>query len=69
MAWGQLGRYVSDVLSSLPSSSHQELHFADEGTRIAYGDELNLVLHKLLEYLGGSNSLVASCAFNEVCPT
>lgn len=30
------------------------------------GNELNLVLHKLLEYLGGSNSLVSSCAFNEV---
>ncbi|KAK1990998.1 phosphatidylinositol 3 [Colletotrichum falcatum] len=34
--------------------------------RVVTGDELNLVLHKLLEYLGSSNSLVAACAFNEI---
>lgn len=36
------------------------------GVRVVTGDELNLVLHKLLEYLGSINSLIASCAFNEV---
>jgi serine/threonine-protein kinase ATR len=34
--------------------------------RIVDGDELNMVLHQLLGYLGGSNTLVASCAFSEV---
>ncbi|KAI3544873.1 phosphatidylinositol 3 [Colletotrichum filicis] len=34
--------------------------------RVVTGDELNLVLHKLLEYLGSINSLIASCAFNEI---
>ncbi|KAL2758545.1 hypothetical protein ACRALDRAFT_2099058 [Sodiomyces alcalophilus JCM 7366] len=34
--------------------------------RIVVGDELNLVLHKLLGYLGGSNSLISSCAFSEI---
>ncbi|GKT69679.1 protein kinase Rad3 [Colletotrichum tofieldiae] len=34
--------------------------------RVVTGDELNLVLHKLLEYLGSSNSLIAACAFNEI---
>ncbi|GJC97112.1 pephosphatidylinositol 3 [Colletotrichum higginsianum] len=33
--------------------------------RVVTGDELNLVLHKLLEYLGSNNSLIAACAFNE----
>ena len=30
-------------------------------------DELNIVLHKLVEYLGHSNPIVTSVAFNEVC--
>ncbi|TDZ15040.1 Protein kinase rad3 [Colletotrichum orbiculare MAFF 240422] len=34
--------------------------------RVVNGDELNLVLHQLLEYLGSSNSLVSSCAFSEI---
>ncbi|CCF40655.1 protein kinase rad3 [Colletotrichum higginsianum] len=34
--------------------------------RVVTGDELNLVLHKLLEYLGSNNSLIAACAFNEI---
>ncbi|KAK1971971.1 phosphatidylinositol 3 [Colletotrichum sublineola] len=34
--------------------------------RVVTGDELNLVLHKLLEYLGSSNSLTSACAFNEI---
>ncbi|KAM0333504.1 hypothetical protein ACHAQA_002167 [Verticillium albo-atrum] len=34
--------------------------------RHAAGNELNLVLHQLLKYLGGNNSLIASCAFNEI---
>ncbi|PHH65261.1 hypothetical protein CDD81_3120 [Ophiocordyceps australis] len=41
MAWGQLGRHVSD-------------------------DELNVVLLKLLEYLGSNNSIVSAFAFNEL---
>lgn len=41
MAWGQLGRVVSE-------------------------DELNLVLIKLLEYLGNSNNIVSAFAFNEL---
>lgn len=41
MAWGQLGRVVSE-------------------------DELNLVLIKLLEYLGSSNNIVSAFAFNEL---
>ncbi|KAI8186429.1 hypothetical protein K4K51_010488 [Colletotrichum sp. SAR 10_75] len=34
--------------------------------RVVTGDELNIVLHQLLEYLGSSNSLISSCAFNEI---
>ncbi|KAF6838930.1 protein kinase Rad3 (phosphatidylinositol 3) [Colletotrichum plurivorum] len=34
--------------------------------RVVNGDELNLVLHQLLEYLGSSNNLISSCAFNEI---
>ncbi|KAI5464134.1 hypothetical protein BGZ63DRAFT_349688 [Mariannaea sp. PMI_226] len=41
MAWGQLGRVVSE-------------------------DEVNLVLIKLLEYLGSSNNVVSAFAFNEL---
>ncbi|KJZ74837.1 hypothetical protein HIM_05746 [Hirsutella minnesotensis 3608] len=41
MAWGQLGRVVTQ-------------------------DELNLILIKLLEYLGSSNSVVSAFAFNEL---
>ncbi|ODA83274.1 hypothetical protein RJ55_01786 [Drechmeria coniospora] len=41
MAWGQLGKIVTD-------------------------DELNLILIKLLEYLGSSNSIVSAFAFNEL---
>ena len=41
MAWGQLGRVVTE-------------------------DELNLVMIKLLEYLGSSNSIVSAFAFNEL---
>ncbi|KAH8677021.1 hypothetical protein BGZ61DRAFT_520585 [Ilyonectria robusta] len=41
MAWGQLGRVVSE-------------------------DELNLVLIKLLEYLGSNNNIVSAFAFNEL---
>ncbi|CAM1502082.1 Fc.00g040660.m01.CDS01 [Cosmosporella sp. VM-42] len=41
MAWGQLGRVVTEY-------------------------ELNLVLIKLLEYLGNSNSIVSAFAFNEL---
>lgn len=35
--------------------------------RVVGGDELNLVLHQLLGYLGIGNTLIASCAFSEVC--
>lgn len=41
MAWGQLGRVVTE-------------------------DELNLVLIKLLEYLGSNNSIVSAFVFNEL---
>ncbi|KAK2061543.1 phosphatidylinositol 3 [Colletotrichum caudatum] len=34
--------------------------------RVLTGNERNLVLHMLLEYLGSSNSLIAACAFNEI---
>lgn len=41
LAWGQLGRVVTE-------------------------DELNLILIKLLEYLGSNNSIVSAFAFNEL---
>lgn len=35
--------------------------------RILDGDELNLILLKLVEYLGHTNPIVCGVAFNEVC--
>ena len=37
-----------------------------EQSRILKDDELNIVLLKLVEYLGHSNPVISSVAFNEV---
>ena len=49
--------------TSLPPSLF--LTFANR-FRTLNDDELNIVLHKLVEYLGHSNPIVTSVAFNEV---
>lgn len=37
--------------------------------RIAGGDEMNLVLIKLVKYLGHTNALISGLAYDEVKPT
>ena len=47
-----------DILPLRPTSTN--------GIRTLNDDELNIVLHKLVEYLGHSNPIVTGVAFNEV---
>ncbi|CRK27237.1 hypothetical protein BN1723_003426 [Verticillium longisporum] len=69
-----LSRNLKTALSLLKSISEQAVTGFSETNIMAWGqlgrhvsgNELNLVLLQLLKYLGGNNSLIASCAFNEV---
>lgn len=58
LAWGQVGRY----------SGLQLLKFASEANaiRVVQDQELNVVLLKLLDYLGHTNPIVSGVAFSEV---
>lgn len=40
---------------------------ADIATRLSGDDEMNLVLLRLLEYLGHPNPFVSAIAYTEVC--
>ncbi|KAF9871571.1 hypothetical protein CkaCkLH20_10982 [Colletotrichum karsti] len=67
-------RNRKNALSLLKASSEKETVLFHETGVLAWsqlgravdGDELNLILHKLLEYLGSSNSLISSCASIEI---
>ncbi|OLN85738.1 Protein kinase rad3 [Colletotrichum chlorophyti] len=67
-------RNRKNALSLLKAASEKDAVIFHESGVLAWsqlgravtGDELNLVLHKILEYLGSSNSLIAACAFNEI---
>ncbi|KAM0577666.1 hypothetical protein ACHAO2_005001 [Verticillium nonalfalfae] len=69
-----LSHNLKTALSLLKSISEQAVTGFSETNIMAWGqlgrhvsgNELNLVLLQLLKYLGGNNSLIASCAFNEV---
>jgi serine/threonine-protein kinase ATR len=58
LAWGQVGR----------CSGLQVLKFGSEAdvVRVVQDQELNVVLLKLLDYLGHSNPIVSGVAFSEV---
>lgn len=56
LAFGQVGRYMS-YLYLLNRADH---------LRILKDDEFNIVLVKLVEYLGHSNPIASGVAFNEV---
>ncbi|PNH72660.1 hypothetical protein VD0001_g4888 [Verticillium dahliae] len=68
-----LSRNLKTALSLLKNISEQAVTGFSETNIMAWGqlgrhvsgNELNLVLLQLLKYLGGNNSLIASCAFNE----
>ena len=57
LAWGQIARYVGK--SGIPCGSRSL-------SSISTGDEMNLVLLKLVEYLGHSNALISGLAYDEV---
>nr|XP_036588838.1 protein kinase Rad3 (phosphatidylinositol 3) [Colletotrichum truncatum]KAF6800480.1 protein kinase Rad3 (phosphatidylinositol 3) [Colletotrichum truncatum] len=67
-------RNRKNALSLLKSASEKDaVIFHETGVlawgqlgRVVTGNELNLVLHQLLEYLGSRNNLVSSCAFSEI---
>ncbi|KAF3350149.1 hypothetical protein VdG2_01964 [Verticillium dahliae VDG2] len=69
-----LSRNLKTALSLLKNISEQAVTGFSETNIMAggqlgrhvSGNELNLVLLQLLKYLGGNNSLIASCAFNEL---
>lgn len=56
MAWGQLGRYASNHTKRFLLTLYSVLR----------DRELNLVLLRLVEYLGYTNQIVSGVAFNEV---
>lgn len=60
MAWGQVGVYV--LLPSFVALPHILLMLH----RIVSDEGLSLVLVKLLDFLGHSNTMVSAFAFNEV---
>ena len=57
LAWGQISRYVEPKAST----GH-----ADLLPRVSSGDEMNLMLLKLVEYLGHTNALLCGLAYDEV---
>ena len=57
LAWGQIARYVG---KSGISSGSRSL------SRMSTGDEMNLILLKLVEYLGHTNALISGLAYDEV---
>ena len=57
LAWGQIARYVSK--SGIPSGSRSL-------SSMSTGDEMNLILLKLVEYLGHTNTLISGLAYDEV---
>jgi serine/threonine-protein kinase ATR len=61
LAWAQVGRYICTILGILCKSANH--------LRIVKNDELNIVLLKLVGYLGHSNPIVSGVAFNEVGAT
>ena len=57
LAWGQIARYVGKSgISSGPRSLYT----------MSTGDEMNLILLKLVEYLGHTNALISGLAYDEV---
>ena len=57
LAWGQIARYVGK--SGVPSGSRSL-------SSMSTGDEMNIILLKLVEYLGHTNTLVSGLAYDEV---
>ena len=57
LAWGQIARCVG---RSGISSGSRSL------SSMSSGDEMNLILLKLVEYLGHANALISGLAYDEV---
>ena len=57
LAWGQIARYVDPKVYT---------ERADLFPRVSNGDEMNLMILKLVEYLGHTNALLCGLAYDEV---